>query len=180
MKKKKNICSKAETGWATAHLSHDTRNCFVTQQSWVQQQGRRHGQPHPRYGHGNGWLRARACGSACAHDLASKVCRDTIRCIVTGGAARLRYGRGHGLATRPRCATIRRWGLQHTRQHATRHACMTLVLGVSRYRLRHGQPGLRHHRPQSLCARPGRCARAVCEQPGSVGCAPCAPNPVLT
>ena len=42
--------------------------------------------------------------------------------------------------TRPRCATIRRLGLQHARQRAR----MALVLGVLRYSLRHGRLGLKH------------------------------------
>ena len=36
---KKKKCSETETGGATAHLSHDTRNSIVTHQSWAQQQG---------------------------------------------------------------------------------------------------------------------------------------------
>ena len=48
--------------------------------------------------------------------------------------------------TRLRCATTRRCGLQHARQCATWRARMALVLGVSRYSLRHGRPGLRHDR----------------------------------
>ena len=42
---------------------------------------------------------AQGRAAARTHGLASEVCRNTIRCIVTGGAARLQYGRGHGPAT---------------------------------------------------------------------------------
>ena len=45
-KKKKKSTQKA-TGWATAHLSHDTMDCIVTQGSLAQLQGPRYGQARP-------------------------------------------------------------------------------------------------------------------------------------
>ena len=71
---------------------------------------------------------------------------------------------------------------------ATRHIERHDMTGVGpATRLRHYQPGLRHDRPQAATrpttrqwhGRPGRSARGLCVQPGSVGCAPGAPNLVL-
>ena len=147
----------------------------------------RHDQGRPRHGR----LRARECGRARACGLASEVCRDTIRCIVIGGTARLRYGWGNSLTTRPRCATIRCWALRHLWQRATQRTRMTLVLGVSRYMLRHGRPGLRHGRPHAtiqLDTSPRHdrdkavlgAVRPACARRFGSRCALGAPYPVLT
>ena len=50
---KKKICSKAETGWDTSHLSHDTMDCIVTQ-GWGGWPGRRGlGHDMAKRGHDN-------------------------------------------------------------------------------------------------------------------------------
>ena len=79
----------------------------MTQQSWAQQQGPRHGQPRPRYDHGKAatWPREATTQPATrARGLAGGECRDTKFCITTGE---------RGLASRG-CVTIQ--SLYHDRR----------------------------------------------------------------
>ena len=86
-------------------LGHDTADCIVTQQAWRAGDG-------PRYGQGSAttWPSMHHDMARSARDmaqrvraggLASEVCRNTILCIMTEGAARLRYDR-LGCDTTPR------------------------------------------------------------------------------
>ena len=93
---------------------------------------------------------------------------DTARGLAAGlhretGATRRRESHDTTLEARDTapCETIRRsapcdttqgccdtrCSARHALQRATRRARMTLVLGVSRYKLRHSRLGLRHDRP---------------------------------
>ena len=95
MNKKKKSCSGDWMGYCPfSSLGHDTTDCIVTQQGWVCARerycragacwggavGLRHGQQEWRQGrpaHG-------ASGNVRARGLATRVCRDTIVCIMTG------------------------------------------------------------------------------------------------
>ena len=192
--KKKKLCRSME--WATAHLSHDTMDCIVTQ-GWGGWAGRAAGatirpsmlaiQPcdtairGPRYSR-RARTRAWPLGAGSRYKIVSwlrggrPLCRDTVqpRAAIRGSAP---YDTTHG-------------ALRHARQLATRGvhgfgAGCVAIWAVTRPR--HGQPCLRHGRPQAAKrpttrprhGRPGRSARDLCAQAG-LGCASGAPNPILT
>ena len=91
MKKKKKHAQKA-VGWATAHLSHGTMDCSVTQGSWALLQEPRYGQATPTTRRGEATIQTTtrlACEPGVqqrlpAHGLA-KGSRDTKHCIVAEG-----------------------------------------------------------------------------------------------
>ena len=75
-----------------------------------------------------------------------------------------------GVAIRPRCTTIRRWGLRYARHSAQGRA------------RRYGRGGLRHGRCSATIRRSARClgaVRADCACILGSGCAPGVPNLVL-
>ena len=78
-------------------------------------------------------------------------------------------------AIRPRCAMIRRWGPRYVRHSA--RVRPTIRLRGPATLLGHDTAPLRHDTAE--CALPGFSACGLCAQAGP-GCAPGAPNPVLT
>ena len=165
-------------------LGHDTANCIVTQASRGVQQGPQH-DPQPNY---------------CMHGLAAggesrynSLYRGWGRPLVSQyGAARLRYSvatRQQHAMTR-RCASIvgieSRYNFLYRdrrgRQHGLRH---------DQFALRHGRARPRYGALRATTRHPARCVHpawvqharglgAVRVQPGFLGCAPCALDPVLT
>ena len=77
--------------------------------------------------------------------------RDTKICIVVeGGDLVSRYSAARGCDTALNTLRHGEGALLHAWQRATRRTHMALVLGVLRYSLRHGRPGLRHGQPKAM------------------------------
>ena len=117
---KKKICLKAETGWATAHLSHDTVELY-RDTAVMGAQGK--ATIRPGHTHNTSW-QGHDTASLCAGHAAARACglakgRVTIQTLYHGLGGGGGGGGGGELlyrniaATRPRCATIQRFRLRH-------------------------------------------------------------------
>ena len=109
---------------------------------------------------------------------------DTAPNALRHGAGKMRHAWQHAVGT---CVAIQFCIVTggEGREAATQHASVLVRAAIRQGTLAtrpRGRP--RYDQGEACdtvpCALPGRCAQAACTQPRSVGCAPSAPNPVLT